>query len=238
MEFKAILQDYAKQMNMEISELQLEQFRLYFELLVETNKVMNLTAITEPHEVMLKHFLDSICAYSPEVFFANAKVCDLGTGAGFPGIPLQIMYPKLETVLMDSLGKRLKFLDIVVNDLALHNISTCHMRAEDAGRNKLHREKYDVVTSRAVAKLPVLLEYCLPLVKPKGFLVALKAANYEQEIEQSQLAIEKLGGKLVDIKHIQLPTLEDKRVIIYIKKTKNTPVEYPRRAGIPEKNPL
>ncbi len=238
MEFKNTLRDYAAQAGMKMDEESAGKFESYFTMLVEKNKVMNLTALTEPQDVMLKHFIDSLYAYNPEVFTTGAMVCDLGTGAGFPGIPLKIMHQDLQMTLVDSLGKRLKFLEEVIKELDLPGVETCHLRAEDAGQDKNHRARYDVVTARAVAGLPVLLEYCLPLVKKGGYFVAMKASNYEQELEESQKALKVLGGELAGVQNIQLPTLEDKRVIIYVRKIKDTPKEYPRRAGTPEKNPL
>ena len=238
MNFKDCLLKYSEKTDLKLTESQLTQFDIYFQMLIEKNKVMNLTAITEVEDVVLKHMLDSLFAYEEEFFGANAKVCDLGTGAGFPGMPLKLYRPELDITLMDSLGKRLKWLDEVIQALQLNNIQTCHMRAEDAGHSKQHREKYDVVASRAVARLSVLAEYCLPLVKVNGVFVAMKAASYEQELEEAQNALKVLGGEVLRIKPVCLPELTDKRVIIYIRKTNNTLKTYPRRAGVPDKNPL
>lgn len=238
MKFRDCLQKYAQQAGFVLSEAQVTQLEQYYELLIETNKVMNLTAITEVREVVLKHILDSFYAYEPEIFNSGAKICDLGTGAGFPGVPLKVLQPTLDVVLMDSLAKRLKFLDQVIENLALQQIVTCHLRAEDAGRSKQHREQYDLVCSRAVARLQILAEYCLPLLKTGGVFVALKASNYQLEVEQAEAALKILGGKIIKIKQVQLPELEDKRVVIYIKKERSTAKTYPRKAGIPEKNPL
>lgn len=226
------------QVGIELTEGQIEQFDLYFQMLIEKNKVMNLTAITEIEEVVLKHMLDCLLIYEPQFFKGNVSVCDLGTGAGFPGMPLKIYQPQLNITLMDSLGKRLKWLDEVLVRLELDGIRTCHMRAEDAGGSKQHREKYDLVLSRAVAKLSVLAEYCLPLVKIGGYFVAMKASSYEQEVQAAQNALRTLGGEIVLLKPVQLPGIDDKRVVIYIKKIKHTLITYPRRPGIPDKNPL
>lgn len=238
MDFKECLAKYCTQASLELTTLQLEQFNTYFQMLVEKNKVMNLTAITEVEEVALKHMLDCLLVYEPEFFCENSSVCDLGTGAGFPGIPLKIYRSGLEITLIDSLGKRLKWLDEVVDNLELEGIRTCHMRAEDAGNNRQHREKYEMVISRAVARLSVLAEYCLPLVKVGGYFVAMKASNYEQEIIDAERALRLLGGEIVRVKPVQLPSIDDKRVVVYIKKIKRTPPAYPRRAGVPDKNPL
>lgn len=238
MNFKDCLVNYAQQAGFVLTAVQVAQLEKYYELLIETNKVMNLTAITEVREVVLKHFIDSFYAHEPEFFPAGAKVCDLGTGAGLPGMPLKIWQPDLEITLMDSLAKRLKFLEQVIQELALKKIKTCHIRAEDAGISSLHRAQYDVVCSRAVARLQILAEYCLPLVKIGGTFVTMKASNYQLEIEQAQQALQVLGGKIVRIKQVQLPELEDKRVVIYITKERPTPKIYPRKAGVPEKDPL
>lgn len=238
MEFKQCLHKYCSEVGIDLTDSQMEQFDLYFQMLIEKNKVMNLTAITEVEEVVLKHMLDCLLIYEPEFFGTNAKVCDLGTGAGFPGMPLKIYKPQLNITLMDSLGKRLKWLDEVLCRLGLENIRTCHMRAEDAGSSKQHREGYDLVLSRAVARLSVLAEYCLPLVKVGGYFVAMKASSYEQELNDAHNALHTLGGEVVAVKPVNLPGLDDKRVVIYIKKTKSTPKVYPRRAGIPDKSPL
>lgn len=238
MNFKDYLIKYCTQVGIELNSHQLGQFDTYFQMMIEKNKVMNLTAITEAKDVVLKHMIDSLFVYDKEFFHGHISVCDLGTGAGFPGVPLKIYQPELKITLMDSLGKRLKWLDEVMNALEVNYISTCHMRAEDAGHNKLHREQYDVVVSRAVAKLSVLTEYCLPLVRVGGCFAAMKASSYGQEIEDAQNALKVLGGEIVRIKHVRLPDIEDKRVVVYIKKINDTPKDYPRRAGIPDKNPL
>ena len=231
MKFRDCLQKYAQQAGFVLSEAQVTQLEQYYELLIETNKVMNLTAITEVREVVLKHILDSFYAYEPEIFNSGAKICDLGTGAGFPGVPLKVLQPKLDVVLMDSLAKRLKFLDQVIENLGLQQIVTCHLRAEDAGRSKQHREQYDLVCSRAVARLQILAEYCLPLLQTGGVFVAMKASNYQLEVEQAEAALKILGGKIIKIKQVQLPELEDKRVVIYIKKERSTASVFTRSSS-------
>ncbi|MEG1726730.1 MAG: 16S rRNA (guanine(527)-N(7))-methyltransferase RsmG [Acidaminococcaceae bacterium] len=216
---------------------QLFQFNRYYELLIETNKVMNLTAITEPEEVAVKHIIDSLLAYDEQVF-PGKLLADIGTGAGFPGLPLKIYCPQLRVVLIDSLAKRLRFLEQVISELGLEGITCVHLRAEEAGQNKNHREKYDLVTARAVARLAVLAEYCLPLVKKGGYFIALKGSKYEQEIVAGRSAIATLGGELVTAEPVKLPGLDDGRAIIKIKKIKLTSSQYPRKAGLPEKQPL
>lgn len=235
-EFQKILAESAAQAGFELSALQLEQFEKYYEMLVETNKVMNLTALTEPQDVAVKHFVDSLMAYAD--YFPGKVLADVGTGAGFPGIPLKIYCPSLKVVLIDSLAKRLNFLQRVIAELGLKDIECVHLRAEDAGKNPAHREKYDIVTARAVARLSVLSEYCLPLVKVGGVFVALKGAKYQEEIAAAGKALNVLGGKLIEAKKVELPGLNDGRAVVTIKKVKASPKAYPRKAGLPDKNPL
>lgn len=237
MEFAEILAQKGLEAGLKFSELQLQQFTRYYEMLVETNKVMNLTAITEPEEVAVKHMIDSLLAYEPAM--QEGKVlADVGTGAGFPGVPLKIYCPSLKVVLIDSLGKRLKFLEQVIEALNLQDITCQHLRAEDAGRSKKHREAYDIVTARAVARLSVLAEYCLPLVKKDGMFIALKGSKFAEEITEANAAVKILGGKMLSSDPVKLPGLDDGRAIIRIKKIKSTPAQYPRKAGTPEKQPL
>lgn len=237
MNFAEILAAKGQEAGFGFTDKQLEQFTKYYELLVETNKVMNLTAITEPEEVAVKHFIDSLLAYDGTVF-KGKSLADVGTGAGFPGVPLKIYCPDLKVTLIDSLGKRLKFLQQVIDQLGLENITCEHLRAEDAGRNKHFREKFDLVTARAVARLSVLSEYCLPLVKKDGMFIALKGSKYAEEIEEGKEALKILGGKLLSSEPVKLPGLDDGRAIIKIAKIKPTPTQYPRKAGTPEKQPL
>ena len=237
MTFLLSLISKGKEAGLSFSEKQLEQFSLYFDLLIETNKVMNLTAITEPEEVAVKHIIDSLLAYDEKVF-PGKLLADVGTGAGFPGIPLKIYCPELKVVLLDSLAKRLKFLDNVIETLGLKDITCVHLRAEDAGQNKDHREKYDLVTARAVARLSVLSEYCLPLVKQGGYFIAMKGSKFVEEIAEGRTAVGILGGEIISAEEVKLPGLDDGRAIIRIRKIKKTPVKYPRKAGVPEKQPL
>ncbi|MGL5207102.1 MAG: 16S rRNA (guanine(527)-N(7))-methyltransferase RsmG [Acidaminococcaceae bacterium] len=237
MTFLEALISKGKEAGLVFSAKQLEQFSQYFELLIETNKVMNLTAITEPEEVAVKHIIDSLLAYD-EKLFAGKLLADVGTGAGFPGIPLKIYCPELKVVLLDSLAKRLKFLENVIATLGLNDIACVHLRAEDAGQNKQHREKYDLVTARAVARLSVLSEYCLPLVKPGGYFIAMKGSRFKEELAEGRTAVGVLGGEIISAEEVKLPGLDDGRAIIRIHKIKKTPVKYPRKAGVPEKQPL
>ena len=236
MTFAEILAARGAEAQLSFTEEQLAQFTRYYELLVETNKVMNLTAITEPEEVAVKHMVDSLLAY--EDGMQGKTLVDVGTGAGFPGVPLKIYCPSLRVTLVDSLGKRLRFLQQVIDELGLKGIRCEHLRAEDAGRSKKHREQYDYVTARAVARLSVLSEYCLPLAKKGGQFIALKGSRFAEEIEEGEAAVKILGGKIISAEPVKLPGLDDGRAIIKIAKMKATPAQYPRKAGTPEKQPL
>ena len=236
MTFAEILAARGAEAQLSFTEEQLAQFTRYYELLVETNKVMNLTAITEPEEVAVKHMVDSLLAY--EDGMQGKTLVDVGTGAGFPGVPLKIYCPSLKVTLVDSLGKRLRFLQQVIDELGLKGIRCEHLRAEDAGRSKKHREQYDYVTARAVARLSVLSEYCLPLAKKGGQFIALKGSRFAEEIEEGEAAVKIIGGKIISAEPVKLPGLDDGRAIIKIAKIKATPAQYPRKAGTPEKQPL
>lgn len=236
MTFAEILAARGAEAQLSFTEEQLAQFTRYYELLVETNKVMNLTAITEPEEVAVKHMVDSLLAY--EDGMQGKTLVDVGTGAGFPGVPLKIYCPSLKVTLVDSLGKRLRFLQQVIDELGLKGIRCEHLRAEDAGRSKKHREQYDYVTARAVARLSVLSEYCLPLAKKGGQFIALKGSRFAEEIEEGEAAVKILGGKIISAEPVKLPGLDDGRAIIKIAKIKATPAQYPRKAGTPEKQHL
>ena len=237
MTFKEILRTKGAEAHLEFTEKQLTQFETYYEMLVEKNKVMNLTAITEVEEVAIKHMIDSLLAYD-EKLFKGKSLADVGSGAGFPGIPLKIYCSDLKVVLIDSLDKRLRFLNEVIEELGLTEIKTVHLRAEEAGKSKEHREKYDIVTARAVARLSVLAEYCLPLVKKGGTFIALKGSKYQEEIDNGIKSVKILGGKFVSAKQVSLPGLDDGRAIVTVKKIAITPKKYPRKAGIPGKEPL
>ena len=232
------LKDCADKFNITITDDELAKFDKYFRLLIEWNEKINLTAITEPHEVAGKHMIDSLSCHDEKIFAENAHIIDVGTGAGFPGIPLKIYRPDLKVTLLDSLQKRIKFLDEVIITLGLKDITCVHARAEEGARQKQHREKYDVAVSRAVARLSVLAEYTLPYVKVGGCLVALKGAKFAEEADEAKRAVAMLGGEIEDVRPIHLPTLDDKRAIIIVRKTKPTPKTYPRKAGTPERKPL
>lgn len=238
MSFAEILKKAAEEYGISLSETQLRQFDRYQELLVEWNQKMNLTALTEPKDVAIKHMIDSVSVYDEKWFSEGMSVIDVGTGAGFPGLPLKILCPSLKVTLLDSLNKRVKFLETVVSELGLSDIVCVHARAEEAARQKQYREKFDAVVSRAVARLPILAEYDLPFVRVGGFFAAMKGAKYEEEAQEAKKAVKLLGGGEPVLREIKLPGLEDKRGIIYIRKEKKTPPVYPRKAGTPEKNPI
>lgn len=238
MNFKDYLKDATDKYGISLSDEQLDQFDKYYQLLVEWNEKINLTAITEPREVAIKHMVDSLSCWQADLFEAGIAVIDVGTGAGFPGIPLKIYRPDIKLILLDSLNKRIKFLQTVVDELGLKDVKCIHARAEEAARNKALREKFDLVVSRAVARLPVLAEYCLPFVKTGGIFAALKGMKFAEEATDAKKALSMLGGSQPECVEIKLPYLEDKRAVIYIKKEKSTPKAYPRKAGTPDKNPL
>lgn len=227
-----------QQLHIELSEKQMEQFLQYYEMLVEKNKVMNLTAITEFDEVVEKHFLDSVSLTQQLDLHQPLKVLDLGTGAGFPGIPLKIVFPELEITLMDSLNKRVLFLQYVISSLQLENIEAVHGRAEEAARNKKYRESFDLCVSRAVANISTLSEYCLPFVKIGGSFISYKSSTIEDELKDGKKGIAILGGKVKDVYKFTLPDSKLQRSFVIIEKEKKTPKAYPRKAGTPSKDPL
>ena len=230
------LERKAKKMKIELSNKQLEQFYLYMNLLLEWNEKINLTAITDPKEIILKHFIDSITIAT---YLKNAQsILDIGTGAGFPGIPLAILENSKDFILMDSLNKRIIFLQEVIQKLTLTRVQAIHGRAEELWKEKEHREHYDLVTSRAVAKLNILLEYMLPFIKMGGRCICMKSQEIEEELEEAKQAIELLGGKLEKVDEIILPESDVKRKIIVIQKVRQTPIKYPRKPGIPTKEPI
>lgn len=225
-----------EKLNITLSDAQMQQFLDYYEMLVETNKVMNLTAITEFDEVIEKHFLDSLSLCQVYDLNREIKILDMGTGAGFPGIPLKIAFPEIDLVLADSLNKRIKFLQEVINRLELKKVEALHARAEEMGRNKQYREQFDLCVSRAVANLSSLSEYCIPFVKEGGMFISYKSGEIEEETNQAKKAITILGGKIEDIYKFDL--YEQKRSFVIIRKEKKTPKAYPRKAGTPTKMPL
>lgn len=227
-----------KNISLQLSKTQEEQFDRFYELLVEWNKVMNLTAITEYDEVVEKHFVDSLLIEKTVDLNKIEKVIDVGTGAGFPGIPLKIAYPHLKVTLLDSLNKRLKFLNAVITELELENIVAVHGRAEDFAKQQQYREKYELCVSRAVANLSTLSEYCLPYVKTGGTFVSYKSGNIDEELRTSYNAIKILGGNVSDVIKFQLPGTDIGRSFIKIEKVKSTGKRYPRKAGLPAKEPL
>lgn len=230
--FKKGLED----LKLNLTDQQIQQFLRYYEILIETNKVMNLTAITEFDEVIEKHFLDSLSLIRVYDLNRELHILDLGTGAGFPGIPLKIAFPEIEIVLADSLNKRIKFLNEVVQELQLKRVETVHGRAEELARNKKYREQFDLCTSRAVANLSSLSEYCIPFVKEGSNFISYKSGEVEEEVNQAKHAISVLGGKIADVYKFDLQ--DQKRSFVIIEKKKKTPSVYPRKAGTPTKEPL
>lgn len=225
-----------EQLNINLSEEQIQQFLTYYEFLVETNKVMNLTAITEFDEVIEKHFLDSLSLCRVYDLSRDVYILDMGTGAGFPGIPLKIAFPEINLVLADSLNKRIKFLQEVIDKLGLKKVEALHARAEEMGRNRQYREQFDLCVSRAVANLSSLSEYCIPFVKEGGKFISYKSGEIEEEVNAAKKAITVLGGKVEDVYKFDL--YEQKRSFVIIGKQKKTPKAYPRKAGTPTKSPL
>ncbi|NEW66089.1 16S rRNA (guanine(527)-N(7))-methyltransferase RsmG [Carnobacteriaceae bacterium zg-84] len=222
-----------------LTKEQEKQYDTYYRMLVEWNEKMNLTAITDQADVYLKHFYDCLTlAIHTDLLNEPIRVCDVGAGAGFPSIPLKIALPHLHITIVDSLNKRITFLNELVRVLALKDVVCYHDRAEQFGQNKVYRETFDIVTARAVARLNLLTEFCLPLVKKGGYFVSMKAASTQEEKEESQKAITLLGGQLVDDISFELPQDAGSRHIIIVKKTKETPNKYPRKAGIPAKSPI
>ena len=235
-EFGKVFREYSNNLNIDISDNQLDKFYQYMNLLLEWNEKINLTAITEHNEIILKHFIDSITI--SKYIDKDSYVVDVGTGAGFPGIPLKIIRNDIKIVLVDSLNKRIKFLDEVIDELHLQNIKTVHARAEEFGRNKEYREKFNIATSRAVANLSTLSEYMIPLVKVGGKSICMKGKDIKQELEEASNAIEILGGKISNIEEFKLANNDINRSIISILKVKSTPSKYPRKAGTPSKEPI
>ena len=235
-EFESIFSKYAKKIDIVFNEKQIEQFYKYMKLLIEWNEKINLTAITDENEIILKHFIDSltIAKYIPN----NVSFADVGTGAGFPGIPIKIYREDVNVILVDSLNKRINFLNEVISELSLENIESIHSRVEEFGKNKKYREKFDIVTARAVANLSVLSEYLIPLVDIDGKCICMKGSEVQEELNESKNAINILGGKVEKIESFELPDSDMRRNVVIISKIRNTPGKYPRKPGTPAKEPI
>ena len=233
-----IFESKLNEIGITLSDKQKEQFDKFYELLVEWNKVMNLTGITEYEEVNEKHFVDSLSIVKAIDMRDVKSVIDIGTGAGFPGIPLKIAFPHLKVVLLDSLNKRINFLNTVIEELGLENIQTIHGRAEDFAKQLAYREQFDLCVSRAVANLATLSEYCIPYVEKGGLFVPYKSGEIDEEVEQAKKAVHVLGGKLENVIKFQLPGTEIGRSFVVIKKVQNTAKKFPRKAGLPSKEPI
>lgn len=226
------------ELNLDIDKGKLEKFKKYKNLLKEWNEKINITAIKEDKEIDIKHFLDSLTIFKTGKITGGKRIIDIGTGGGFPGVPIKIVEEDVEIVLLDSLNKRLKFLNEVIKELELKDIKTVHERAEDLGNNKEYREMFDIAVSRAVASLNMLSEYCLPLVKINGYFISMKGTESEEEIKQAEKAIKALGGKLEDKIDVRVPHSDIVHSLLVIKKVNHTPTKYPRQSGKIKKNPL
>lgn len=233
-----VLTEKVKELSIVLNDKQIQQFEQYYNILVEWDKVMNLTAITEYEEVVEKHFLDSLTIVNAIHVKKIETLIDVGTGAGFPGIPLKIAFPHLKVTLLDSLNKRIKFLNEVINLLELNDIKAIHGRAEDYAKQAEYREQYDICVSRAVANLATLSEYCLPYVKVDGLFVPYKSGEIDEELKSSEKAVSILGGKVEEVVKFQLPGTDIGRSFVKIHKIKETKKKYPRKAGMPTKEPL
>ena len=233
-----LLKSSAASVGVELNDIQIQQFIKYHEILVEWNSFMNLTGITEYEEVVQKHFVDSLVLCKAIDVDQVSNLIDIGTGAGFPGIPLKIAYPHLNVTLLDSLQKRIKFLDEVIMQLGLHDVETIHGRAEDFAKASMKRESYDVCVSRAVANLASLSEYCLPYVKVGGYFIPYKSGKIDEELAESKKAVFVLGGKIEDEVKFNLPDSDISRSLIKIKKVSGTPKKYPRKSGLATKEPI
>ena len=233
-----ILEEGCRELGITLDEIQKKQFTDFYEYLVEKNKVMNLTGITEFQEVLIKHFLDSLACVKAVDMSRIKRIMDIGTGAGFPGVPLKIAFPHLEACLLKKKKKRVNFLEETFQMLKLENITAIHGRAEEYAKNKQYRETYDLCVSRAVSNLATLSEYCLPYVKTGGYFISYKSGTVQEEVEQAQKAVKILGGKIQDVVYFQLPDSEIQRSLVVIEKIKATPGRYPRKAGTPLKEPL
>ena len=235
-DFKNKMIELARMINDELTEDQVENFFKYMNLLLEWNEKINLTAITDVDDIILKHFIDSMTVL--KYIEKDKSIIDVGTGAGFPGIPIAIMREDVKITLLDSLNKRINFLNEVCSELKINNIETIHGRAEEAGQNKQYREKYDIAVSRAVANMTTLSEYLIPFVKVGGICICMKGCEIDHELEQAKFAIKELGGKIEKVEKFNLPDSDIERNIVIIKKITPTPNRYPRKAGMPSKMPI
>ncbi|MCC0697375.1 MULTISPECIES: 16S rRNA (guanine(527)-N(7))-methyltransferase RsmG [unclassified Clostridioides] len=233
-----LLENGIKNFNIDTNDDMLQKFKTYRDILVDWNQKMNLTGIEDEKEVYIKHFLDSISAVKNGYIKNGMSIIDVGTGAGFPGIPLKICLEELELTLLDSLNKRISFLEEVARALELEGIKFIHGRAEDFGKDEKYREKYDIATARAVAGLPILMEFCVPFIKVGGYFICLKGPNANLELEESKKAIDTLGLEFVEKIDVELPEIDLNHNILVFKKIHETPVKYPRKAGKPAKNPI
>lgn len=233
-----LAEEAASLLDLRLSAAQIRQFHQLSELLLDWNRRMNLTAIQDPAAIAVKHYLDSLTLAKVIPCFAGRRLIDVGTGAGFPGLALAIVFPRLRVTLLDATAKKLRFIDQVGQALGLENIHTLHIRAEDAGRHSGHRSAYDIVTARAVAKMPTLMEYMLPLAKIGGQVIAMQGSRAYEETNRAAKAITRLGGELFAIEEIRLPTLDQPRYLVVIDKVKRTPKDYPRQAGVPSRQPI
>ena len=236
--FEEILAARADEAGIPLTAEQIGQFSVYNEMLLDWNTRMNLTALTAPEDVAVKHIIDSLTAYDAARFDGARTLIDVGTGAGLPGIPLAVYAPHLTVTLLDSLNKRVRFLTEVTAAMGLQNVRCIHARAEEAARTAEHRAAYDIVVSRAVARLPVLLEYTLPFVRVGGTLLALKGRAYAEEQKEARRAAEVLGGGRITARPVHLPGLDDVRAILTVTKERQTPAIYPRGGGAPPRRPL
>ena len=238
MDFYDLMSKSAEDVGLQLSKEQYEQFIIYMKLLQEWNEKINLTAIVEDEEIIKKHFIDSMKAFKRDEFKKANTLIDVGTGAGFPGLPISVMNGQLSVTLLDSLNKRINFLNTVISELGLTNVTTIHSRAEDGARNKDLREKFDIATSRAVANMSVLSEFCLPYVKVGGNFIALKGPAVDQEIKESMNAIKLLGGEFINVCEVSIEGTELRHNLVVVKKIKECSKTYPRKAGLITKNPL
>lgn len=238
MNYNDIMLEGFKELNIDFNNDQANKFEIYKKLIQEWNENINLTAITEDNEMAIKHFIDSASCFKSGKLSGEISMIDVGTGAGFPGIPLKIINENIKLTLLDSLNKRINFLQIVAEDLELDGIEFCHGRAEDFGQDSEYREKFDVCVSRAVANLAVLCEYCLPFIKVGGYFIAQKGPKKDEELEVANKAIEILGGEIESVLEVKIPFSDITHSIVLIKKTSETPKQYPRKAGKPTKKPI